>query len=192
MARWTWIALILSLGCADSKGMPTDSEGTFSVSGTLRNDSQTQLPEELRVVVVWNVVEGDDHNLLFGEGTVDAEAMTFEIVFAEDVPSSALNFGTLGVGYILLTTNSALEAGILRDEDWVQDVVGGAGEYGVIFTNGDTQGLGWPEQFPSGYGVGRRIQLEESSFEGFEPVDAAGVEIIIVDNIEDIAFVNWS
>ena len=92
MARWTWIALILALGCADSKGTSTESAGNFSVSGTLRNNSQTQLPEDLRVVVVWNVVEGDDYNYLFGEGTVDAKAMTFEIVFAENPPASALNF----------------------------------------------------------------------------------------------------
>ncbi len=195
--RMLFIGSLLVLGCANDKGTTPDPEVGFVFSGTLRNDKQIQLPENLRVLVFWNVVtgEGDDYLYLFGEGTVNAEDMTFEIVFAEDPPADALNADALGVGYILLTTDSDLEEGIIPQEyDLAQNVLGGAGQYGVVFTNdkiADIEELEWPQQFPKGYGVGKGVAIPDANFDAFEPVDPSSVEII-VDDPENIEFVNWS
>ena len=195
--RMLFIGSLLVLGCANDKGTTPDPEVGFVVSGTLRNDKQIQLPENLRVLVFWNVVtgEGDDYLYLFGEGTVNAEDMTFEIVFAEDPPADALNADALGVGYILLTTDSDLEEGIIPQEyDLAQNVLGGAGQYGVVFTRdkiADLEEIEWPQQFPKGYGVGKGVAIPDANFDAFEPVDPSSVEII-VDDPENIEFVNWT
>ena len=193
--RMLFIGSLLVLGCANDKGTTPNPEAGFVVSGTLRNDKQIQLPENLRVLVFWNVGADPDYSYFFGEGTVDTEDMTFEIVFAEDPPSDALTVDALGVGYIILTTDLDLEEGIIPQEyDFAQDFLGAAGQYVVVFTNdkiADLEELEWSQQFPKGYGVGKGIKIPNSTFDGFESVDPSSVEII-VDDIENIEFVNWS
>ena len=194
-----FLCSLLVLGCDNDKGTTPNPEVEFVVSGTLRNDKQIQLPENLRVLVFWGVsATSPDYNYFFGEGTVNAEDMTFEVAFAEDPPSDALNADALGVGYIVLTTDSDLEEGIVpQDYDYnSQNILGAAASYGVVFTNDKTadiiiEGLEWPQQFPKGYGVGKGIKIPNSDFDGFEPVDPSVVEIVI-DDLENLEFVNWT
>lgn len=72
---------------------------------------------------------------------------------------------------------------------------GGVGQYAVIFTtdgveSGDLADLGWLQQFPRGYGVGKGIEIPDNNFDDFEPVEPSTVEIIVGD-LGDIEFVNW-
>ena len=193
--RIFFIGSLLVFGCDNDKGTTPNPEAGFVVSGTLKNDGQIQLPENLRVLVLWNVGADPDYNYFFGEGTVNAEDMTFEIVFDKDPPSEALTANALGVGYIILTTDSDLEEGIVpQDYDYSQNTLGAAGQYGVVFTNdkiADIEELEWPQQFPKGYGVGKGVAIPDANFDAFEPVDPSSVEII-VDDPENIEFVNWT
>lgn len=201
LTRMLFIGGLLVLGCADDKGPTPPAEVGFVVSGTLSNDNQTQLPENLKVVVIWTAATetGEDYIYLFGEGAVDAENMTFEIVFAENPPSDALLADALGVGFILLTTDSDIEEGIVSEDDeddLFQNALGAAGQHGVVFTTDKLDSLsleevGWLQQFPRGYSVGRGVKIPNSSFDGFEPVDPSSVEII-VDDMDDIELVNWT
>ena len=193
--RMLFIGSLLVFGCANDKGTTPNPEVGFVVSGTLRNDGQIQLLENLRVLVLWNVLADPDYNYFFGEGTVDAENMTFEIVFDNDPPSEALTADALGVGTIILTTDLDLEEGIVPQEyDFAQNFLGAAGQYGVVFTNdeiADIEEIEWTQQFPKGYAVGKGIKIPNGNFDGFEFVDPSAVEII-VDEPENIEFVNWS
>ena len=70
-------------------------------------------------------------------------------------------------------------------------VVGAAGNYAVIYTAVNPATVGeWVTPFPRGYAVGRGVDLS-GTFDGFEPVASNSIEIII-DDLDNIEFVNWT
>ena len=190
------IALSLLVASCENGHCPlanSDPEVGYVVSGTLKDNQQAQLPEDIRVLIFWVVsATSPDYTYVFGEGTIDAENMTFEIVLGSDPPVEALNSEALGVGIILVTADVDLKEGIVpQDYDYYENTLGAAGQYGIIFTNNKTADFeGWPEQFPEGYGVGKGVKVP-GTFDAFEPVDPSSVEIII-DDLDNIELVNWT
>ena len=166
----------------------------FVVSGTIRNETGADLTGA-KVVAWWGVVTGEDYNYFFGEGTVNVEDLTFELVLSEAPPPEALN-RYLGVAYLLIAKPSATgmeEPGILpEDYDYFGNILGGATRHCVIFSTGENvNGIQWVSEFEPGYSVGKGVEIPDYHFEGFEPVDPSSVEIV-VDDLENLLFVNWS
>ena len=111
-------------------------------------------------------------------------------VTSHESPLSAEPLHGLGVGIVLLTTDAELQAGDDLGET-TSGIVGAAGEYAVIYLDSDPEEIGgWPSDFQPGYNVGRGVDLP-GTFDGFEPVRPSSIEII-VDDPENIDFVNWT
>jgi hypothetical protein len=174
------------------------AEFPFTASGTMKDRKQIQLPENARVVVVWVVTAGNpNYDYVFGEGTIDYGNKSFKIEFDEPPPSEALNWydsGALGVGIVLITTGQRLENGVFSPDSVINtDVLGASGQYCIIYAEGNFETLGmgsWLKDFNQGYSVGKGIKIP-SDFDGFEPIDPTTIEIII-DDLENIEFVNWT
>ena len=87
------------------------------------------------------------------------------------------------------------EGRITEDFEYTEHILGGAPSYCVIYTADDEDwtawGIPWADDFQPGYSIGRGIEIPDSSHEGFEPVDPSSVEIVI-DDLENLVFVNWS
>jgi hypothetical protein len=186
-------ALLLAValaGCSDS----TDSSREFVVTGTIQNNSQEPIPPDARVVVAWGVSSGSpDYSYVFGEGTLDPAAGTFRIQFDQPPPSQALNAGALGVGIILVTTNQSLQNGDDLTTVAATELIGAAGQFGVIFTTTPEQASqyrGWAADFEAGYGVGVGIQVP-GDFDRFDPASPSSV-VLIIDDLQNIEFVNWT
>ena len=171
----------------------------FKVSGTLNYRKQIQLPENSRVIVLWTVTAVyPDYGYVFGEGTIDFSNNTFDIEFDEPPPFEALNWlasDALGVGTVIITTDQTLESGkILQENFSTADIQGASGQYGIIYVNGNFETLemaDWINKFNQGYSAGKGIEIPNSVFDGFEPIDPTTIEIII-DDFENIEFVNWT
>jgi hypothetical protein len=177
----------------------------LTASGTL---SGSEVPENARVVVFWLVVTEPSYIYVFGHGTVDAEAGTFEVALDKEPPEEALNWfqgDALGVGMLLLTTDRSLESGMLPDDydPDVDDWIGGAGQHAIIYIQGDLDleeddigfakdaGVEWLYEFPEGYSIGVGTEISGSSYDGFAPVDPSSIKIT-VDDLGNIDFVDWS
>ena len=181
-------------GTAEQAPEPETPQEEFVVSGTIRNETGADLTGA-KVVAWWGVVTGEDYNYFFGEGTVDVQDLTFEMVLSEAPPPEALN-RNLGVAYLLIAKPSATgmeEPGVLpEDYDYFENILGGATRHCVIFSTGENvNGIQWVEEFEPGYSVGKGVEIPDYHFEGFEPVDPSSVEIV-VDDLENLVFVNWT
>ena len=171
----------------------------FKVSGPLNFRKHIQLPENARVLVVWSVTAGyPDYSYVFGEGTIDINNNSFEIEFDKLPPPESLNWydsGVLGVGTVIITTNQALKTGSMLPESFSEsDILGASGQYSIIYVNGNFEtlgGLNWCNQFNQGYSAGKGIVIPNSAFDGFEPINQTTIEIIM-DDLENILFVNWT
>ena len=178
------------VGCGDGSG---PSQG-FVVTGTIQNNTQAPIPPNARLVVAWAVSSTSaDYTYVFGEGTLDASAGTFEIRLDQPPPSQALNDDALGVGIIVVTTNSSIGNGGDISSVPETELIGAAGQYGIIsVTNAEeaAQYRNWAAQFDIGYGVGVGVQVS-GDFDGFEPASSSSV-VLIIDDLENIDFVNWT
>lgn len=186
--------LPLLFGCENEPFSPQGGE-QITVSGTLSNKTSKPLPSGTRVLVAWVVSSGSpDYTYMFGEGTIRASNNTFTIDFNGPPPARALNSYGLGVGIVLLTTNTSLKEGSDVQGVAESEIVGAAGEYAVIYLDRDPTELGanigWVSRFKQGYNVGKGIDLP-GTFDGFEPVRSSSVQIII-DALRNIKFVNWT
>ena len=161
-----------------------------------RRAADAEIPSDARVLVVWIVSSGTaDYAYVFGEGTVDTSAGTFRVELDAPAPSAALNSNRLGVGFIVLSTNQEVRSGDDITTVAEEELLGAAERYAVNYTNGARAAVadirGWAADFPAGYAVGRGITIPGSPFEGFEPVDADSVELVI-DDWDELEFVNWT
>ena len=179
---------------------PADSiesvpDSLFVVSGRVQNPKGIPLGSGARVAGFWvgDVGEGD-FAYVFGSGEIDQEAGTFRMTFHAEPPDSASFGGIFGVGALILV-DAPLEEGLLPDGFFDSDAILGASpRHYVIFNSRDPElleNVPWLEPFPQGYSVGRGIQIPDFVFDGFEPADPDSVEIII-DDLENLDFVNWS
>ncbi len=184
-------ALVTASACDDSTAPATP----FTVSGTLAGAQLAALPVGARVVVLWVVTSGsEDYAYVYGGGTIDRAARTFTVRLPNRPPRDALNSYDVGVGIVLAVHgDAALPTGRVTDFAVLDAAsIGAAGQYAVIYKGAaaTTLPLEWIAPFPRGYAVGRGIDLF-GSFDGFEPVSASSVQLII-DAIGLIEFVNWT
>lgn len=181
-----------AIGCGDGPN-PAGPGETFRVSGTIQNNTAYPVPGSARLLVAWVVSSGSpDYSYVFGEGTIDAGAGTFEIDL-EQPPAQALNAGAFGVGILVVTTNPSLTTGSDLDSAPLSDFIGAAGDYAVIYIADQAAAaaaLDWTADFDGGYGVGVGQEVT-GSFDVFVPTSADGV-ILTIDDIDNIEFVNWS
>jgi len=178
------------VGCGDST---SPAEG-FVVSGSIQNNTQTEIPPNARLLVVWVVSSGSpDYSYVFGEGTINRDAGTFEVGMTDPPPAAALNAGALGVGIVVVTTNATVSTGDDLEDIPEEDMLGAAGWYGVIYV-GDPAAAEqvriWSADFDSGYGVGVGEEVP-GSFDRFVPTNASSV-LLIIDDLSNITFVNWT
>jgi hypothetical protein len=178
------------LGCSKSTG---PSNG-FTVSGTIQNNTQMQIPADARLVVAWVVSStSPDYTYVFGAGTIDRTAGTFSVSFTSPPPAAALNAGSLGVGIIVATTNPTVSTGDDLDDVPEADLMGAAGRYGVIYVRDPAdaaQVRAWSADFELGFSVGVGEEVP-GSFDKFVPASASGV-VLIIDDLSNISFVNWT
>ena len=178
----------ISLGCSDSGG---PAEG-FVVTGTIQNNTGAPLPANTRLLVAWVVTSGDpDYTYVFGEGSIDPAAGTFRIEFDDPPPAQALNLGSLGVGIAFATTNQAVGNGFDIGRSPPGELIGATGRHGIIFIGDPAiENPQWATQFNTGYGVGVGVDVE-NDFDRFEPAAASSV-VLIIDDLANIDFVNWT
>jgi hypothetical protein len=184
------LGLVALGGCGDS---PTGPRGLpVTISGTLVNRSGAPIPANSRVVAVWAGDDGNgDYAYVFGEGTVDVAANRFTITFDRNPPSAALLANQLGVAFVVLTTDPNLHEGRLPDGPAPASIIGATGQHAVIFLNDNPQlPTDWVRDFRPGYNVGRGVDLA-GVFDGFAPADLGSMQLI-VDDLADIEFVNWT
>ena len=176
--------------CGDSTG-PAGEE--LLVSGTIQNNTQTPIPANARLLVAWAVFTGTDHTYVFGEGTINRADETFSVTLPDAPPTAALNADAVGVGIIFVTTNSSITTGWDVEAIPPSDVIGAAGAYGIIYVADEMQAqalANWTGDFEHGYGVGQG-QAVQGSFDIFVPADPGSV-VLIIDDLNNIEFVNWS
>ena len=178
----------ISVDCSESGG---PAEG-FVVTGTIQNNTGAPVPANIRLLVAWVVTSGDpDHSYVFGEGTIDLAAGIFRIQLDDPPPAAALNLGGLGVGIIFATTNQAVGNGFDIGRSPPGQLIGAAGRHGIIFIGDQAiQDPQWATLFNSGYGVGVGVDVE-NDFDRFEPAAASSV-VLIIDDLANIDFVNWT
>ena len=171
-------------------------EPLLVVSGRIENPKGISYGRDARVVGFWSGDRGEgDFTYVFGFGEIDPEAGTFRLEFHAPPPDSASYGGIFGVGALVVVADASLEEGLVP-EAFLDNkaILGASPRHYVVFHSGDPEVLRnvpWVEPFPSGLSVGRGIQIPDSFFEGFEPVDPGSV-LIILDDLNNLDFVNWS
>jgi pantoate kinase len=131
----------------------------------------------------------NDTTYIFGEGTINTSTGTFQIDI-ETPPTEALS-GSIGVGILIVTTNTTLETGDAIDNVSDVELVGAAGMYAIIYLeNQSIQEPAWVSDFSTGYNVGIGMAAS-GTFDIFVPT-AADSPVLIIDDFANITFVNWS
>ena len=204
--RFIALFSMISLACAFAASLPfaqkvtvspTPNPFSYTISGTLNPARETTIPRKTRALVMWLVSEGEDHGYIFGEGKLDFERYRFSIHFDEPPPAEALNAvdeSSLGMGFVILTSNQKLGGRIDGDALASGDLIGISANHAVIFIDGDFKSLEKPDWFKSfnqGYNVGRGLDLPEpATFDIFQPVSPDSMQIII-DDPRNIKMLNF-
>lgn len=165
----------------------------FKISGTLIWQKQKNIGPGAKVMVAWMTF--DDRFIQLGEGTIDWQNNTFELVLPDQPPSEILVEGdgwAIGLGFLFLVNDLNAYKGFFNSGDLVSDALGAAGQHAVFYKRGsftDPEGeASWMEDFEQGYSVGKAYKTT-SVFDSLEPVDPSSIEIII-DDLENIDFMN--
>lgn len=188
--RGTPLLLALSIGaCSDSSG---SSEDLFTVSGPVSNVGGRPVPAGAHVVVAWVVsAASPDYTYIFGQGTV--QGGTFRVTFPAPPPAEALNAGQLGVGVVVLTTSTGLTNGVHLEDVALDptELLGATGRFAVIYKATEVvDQVDWEAAFPLGFGAGAGVD-RQNDFDAFEPAAPSALELI-VDDLDNIDFVNWT
>lgn len=183
--------LVLSAATACGGDATGSSEDLFTVSGPITNVSGQPIPSNARVVIAWVVSSGSpDYTYIYGEGTVQGGSFR---VTLRTPPAEALNQGEVGVGVALLTTNGSLRSGVHLEDLPVgpEELLGATGRFAVIYKAAETVTyVDWADAFPFGFGAGVGVE-RPGDFDAFEPVAPTSLELI-VDDLDNIEFVNWT
>jgi len=180
-------------GCSDAPTGPRALPVT--VSGTLNNRTGVPIPANARVVVLWSgETATEEYAYIFGEGTIDRATNRFSVTFDRDVPAEALLGNSLGIGFVVLTTDADLDEGRVPDNyDFAANFIGVTGQHAIIYLNDQPSRFApeWPSDFRRGYNVGRGVKVPDAVFDDFAPTRLDAMALI-VDDLEDIEIVNWS
>ncbi len=188
------ISTVLSISLLASCGDTSEPSVAFTVSGSVLNNTQAAIPAAARVLVAWVVSSGSpDYTYVFGEGSINASAGTFEVQFTDPPPRAALNSGNLGVGIVVLTTNASIGQGDDLEDFPLADLIGAAPRHAVIYIDGDPQNVTfreWAHDFESSFNAGVGIKVP-GSFDEFVPLSPSSI-VLIVDDLQNLEFVNWT
>ena len=195
VAAVTTLAALALTGCGDSPTGVEPIELPYVVSGALDNRTGAALPENARVVVLWGVSSGTpDYSYIYGHGSIDRATNRYSVTFDAAPPAEALNQPDgVGVGLVLVTTDASLGDGRLPQGWDTSKIIGASGQHAVIYLAGSPSRAptSWLRDFRRGFNVGEGITIPNSVFDGFSPVAADALEVI-VDDLENIDFVNWT
>ncbi len=188
------LLLLATTACESTTALEKELEpdgDDIVVAGRVVNRSGAAIPADARVLVVWVVSATDpDYSYVLGEGELTDGGTRFRVSLEAPPPDVALNYGRLGVGLVILTTDQ--DAGTGDDFIWEDAILGVAGWYGVVYVKDPMlSSLSWVTTFPEGYSVGRGVESTSDDFDSFERVAPDSMELI-VDDLEDIAMVNWA
>lgn len=194
MLRLTPALLLLTLLGAACDSGPTEPEPErITLRGPVVNRLGIEIPAGARALIAWTVTTTTpDYVYIWGEGRLYNDGTSFQIDLDGPPPAATLNAGETGVGLIFLTTNEDVGVGSSPVEIPSSQILGLAGQYGVIYRASSTNsgGPAWIDDFPVGYAVGVGVETS-GTFDDFAASDADGIELI-VDALGNIDVVNWT
>ncbi len=194
------VSLAVTLACSFVTTSPllAQKEPLYAIAGSLNPTREITVPAKSRVLVLWMVSGTDpDSAYIFGEGTVDFENYSFVIEFDEPPPPEALNHTddvSFGMGFVILTANQKWDTGTSFDE-LPEDILGISANHLVIYMDGNFDALpnaDWFAGFNQGYNVGQVVDVPDPAvFDKVVPAAPNSIQIII-DDLENIKFLNFS
>ncbi|MGE3802875.1 MAG: hypothetical protein AB7H80_17805 [Candidatus Kapaibacterium sp.] len=214
----TIVALLLALiiggavGCSDKLVPPTTEDSKGTLSGTIVNETGQPIPEDATIIVAWSVSSGNpDYTYVYGEGTINREKNTFSVDI-QDLPAPAMNTFydnfSFGVGYLIVVSKSQAETIFAQGRtiygDIEEPLYGAANFSNVIYVNKDIDSLdapgecrsSWLRTFSKGFGFGKGKKAAEfegnCTFDGFTPAPSDEIEIILNNDPNRFAGVNWT
>lgn len=199
--------LCVFVACDKDEDTPVNPSptGSLTITGTVQFKKNISVPSSAILSGVWVVSSGSpDYAYMFGRGTVNFGAGTFSITFDNPPPTEALNsyapsrdLPPLGVGVIVLGDFASATPHKMADDEG-QQFYGAVSNIGIIYIGGDpakyndtSSSTDWPKDFPSGYGVGEGVDMEQT-FDIFVPIPLRSFILTITDDPADITFPDWT
>lgn len=173
------------------QGGSASASDSLDVNGKLTPGAGKSVPPAADVIIGWSVSSGSpDYIYSFGSGS--STDVPFQVSLDKKPPTEALNAGKVGIGIVILYPAGMMPPEGKLTEATLNQGIGAAGEYAIIYKEQGVAGQGWISKFPEGYSCGKGAPPEPgSNFESFAPVDCSEITII-VDDIDKIDFVNWT
>ncbi len=187
-------------GTNPNDNVPEDTS-LFSLSGTIHNPNNIEIPDNVQLVVLWSVfMTSPDYIYKYGEGEIDLDAGTFSVKLNEYPPEAAYNIlppdsseMKLGVGMILMfASDETIPEGKLG-ESIIENLYGVVNDRGIVYKEGELSGRNyWANDFEDGYSFAKgSYRDEEGVFDGWQIADKENVQLLITNSPEDFKFPNW-
>lgn len=201
----TLLGASLALGCSDD-----DSAGGAGGAGPGRTIAVKgpKAQEAANAYVIWGVSStSPDYSYRFGSGTSSGGQLSLSLPGDASgtvtVPDEALNTynaskpAKLGVGQVvLMKSDTTLPEGKLSlSKEDVAKAIGLSARYSFIYRadDGSAEDIAWIGKFPQGLSCGRCVPAAESqTFDTFEPVDCASMEVETADDLDSLDVCNWT
>jgi len=185
------MAANVDMGGNADHGSSADMGGAFTLQGKLVPASGATVPANSKVMLLWDVAAGSpDYSYKFGEAKVTGN--TYKLTLSGPPPTAALNFGEVGVAYIILTRATFVQpAGKVTDSKAVgAAMLGGAEQHVVIRKTPNLKHFSnaWVGSFPVGLSCGK-VAGKTGSFVTFVPVSGTGVDLTVSTKV---SLPNWS
>lgn len=173
------------------QGGSASTSDSLDVNGKLTPGAGKSVPPAADVIIGWSVSSGSP-DYIYGFGSGNSTGVTFQVSLDKAPPTEALNVGKVGVGIVILYPAGMMPPEGKLTEATLNQGIGAAGEYAIIYKAPGAPSQSWISKFPEGYSCGKGAPPEPgSNFESFAPVDCSEITII-VDDIDKIDFVNWT
>lgn len=198
------LLLALPAACSsDNAGTGTIGPGagsnglaTASLKGPLAN-------EALSASVLWQVNTGSDYTYILGSGPVGKGQASVEVPLSSGgagidplVLNTAEDGSRVGVGYLIVTRPEDAPKQASKVDDDELKMKGISARYAFIFRQDDGEKIAfdWAKAFPQGLSCGRCVPKtgEQGSFDTWEPVSCASLEVDTAEDIGSLDVCNWT
>lgn len=198
MLRTSCLTLTLALTMAACAGDDAPILDGFIIDGSAVSTGGA-VPTAGHVAGLWIVSSSSpDYLYKFGDGTSQGANLSFAL--PTEPPPAALNtfagasFGVSTVG--LYEAGWSAPDGEITEAEATAGLLGLSGEYAIIWKGADPNGVftdsgSWLTAFPDGYSCGRCVHAADG-FDSWAPVDCAELEIAVPDNLDNLAFCDWT